>query len=243
MSINKECPRNLCGAVSMVKRLIIIFIFLILNFKVCFAFDLLNISEKSLSYRNSTDDMIITNYSISSMDTIQKHKEMKKKSSIAALSLALSPLILATGLTTLNALAIEKRDVFDMKYWQMSYILLFQPSITLFTIPGHIYVHNSILKVYCIEFIKVVFLIAEFSSFSITPVICDSDQCDENNSSAALFIGSSLLFGAAYIYEVVDITVSAKKYNDKMLNKNTNLFYIQPLAWKGEYRLNVGYSF
>ena len=97
MSKNKECPRNLCGAVSMVKRLIIIFIFLILNFKVCFAFDLLNISEKSLSYKNSTDDMIITNYSISSTDKIQKHKEMKKKSSTTALALALSPLILALG--------------------------------------------------------------------------------------------------------------------------------------------------
>ena len=68
----------------------------------------------------------------------------------------------------------------------------------------------------------------------------------ESSQAGEAFALSFALIGSCgtYLYEIIDVTLAAKRYNEKLRRYHEQHgFYIQPLAWEGEYQLNVGYRF
>ena len=116
-------------------------------------------------------------------------------------------------------------------------------SLMFFSIPGHFYVEDSAKKTGLLFLAKAISFGAITGITALSSIRDPDTESDHNNSDdflIGLYFGSLTVIGI-YIYEMIDVYSSAKIENLE-INKQQGLF-IQPLAWKGEYRFNVGYSF
>lgn len=126
--------------------------------------------------------------------------------------------------------------------WEVWYPI----SLMFLSIPGHIYVKDSFKKTGKVFLIKAAIFglfsgMAMLSSFSTAMSDnVDNEQKAQNGNYVLFYIGDLIVTGI-YIYEVIDSYKSVERYNE-IISKQRG-FFIQPLAWKGEYRFNVGYKF
>ena len=158
-------------------------------------------------------------------------KSIKLVSPWMAFFLASIPLTTST-----LAWVIEAQKVNDLKYFAYAPIYTLV-SVTLFTIPAHLYVHDTLLNTSVIITSKA--LLASAITFFSTHD-CNSDQeCDRNVGLSFLGIISYTSF---YIGELIYIPFAAKQYNEKINNQQQG-FYVLPYAYKDQYRVNVGYRF
>jgi len=130
-----------------------------------------------------------------------------------------------------------------------SYIqqIIIPASIVFLPIPSHIYTEDSGPKTSALTLLKLMFLgITEMGYFTGLGGLACVDHPDNCNSSSndviTLFVIGVSGFGGIYLYELIDAPFAAIRYNEK-IQKQQQGFFVQPLAWKGECRVNVGYSF
>lgn len=124
------------------------------------------------------------------------------------------------------------QDFFDPDAWRVfSMAVIVSPlSLTLLPISAHTYVGDPFIKTACLTLFK--------SALWFGTLIAIGSL---GNFKMSCIIGNSFI-GGVYLYELIDAPLAARRYNEK-LKKQQESFYIQPLAWNGEYRLNVGYNF
>jgi len=117
-------------------------------------------------------------------------------------------------------------------------------SFTLFTIPAHVYVHDSFLK-YPFIFIGKAISLYVFFDFAANSGRCNRCEngctgCDDFKDKMGMILGISGFFGI-YLYELIDAPLAASRFNEEI--KQEQGFYVLPYASKDQYRINLGYQF
>jgi len=107
------------------------------------------------------------------------------------------------------------------------------------TIPAHLYVEDPFLKYVGIDLVKFLGLSA-FVYGIPGAIVCSIENCDNGGSGGLALLGL-ITSAAVYIFELIDVPMTAQDYNEKLKWKEN--FYIKPTSWKGEYIVNVGYEF
>lgn len=124
----------------------------------------------------------------------------------------------------------------DPEIWMEYLVSIYPASMSILTVPAHMYVESSIKKVTICTVLKVAF-------WAITATAVPSEYPFEPSFTITKMM--TLLFGltgigATYLYELVDITLTARRSHEAARARG---FFIQPLAGPGEYRLQLGYRF
>ncbi|MDD5223757.1 MAG: hypothetical protein PHE84_07185 [bacterium] len=121
--------------------------------------------------------------------------------------------------------------------------LIIPASAILLPIPSHIYVKDSGLKTVGLTVLKLGFwgIMGIGIVASLGQLACMDHPDDCGSNPFPIFIFGAVGLGGIYVYELIDAPLAANRYNEKIQQQQG--FYVKPLAWKGEYRLNVGYNF
>ena len=118
-------------------------------------------------------------------------------------------------------------------------------ALIILPIPEHIYIHDNVLKNIIITIGKITFLavfIGNLEAFG-HDVDCENNCGNQHDPEVGMAVGLSGI-AAIYLYELIDAPFAAIRYNEKIKEEEQQQeIYVQPSAWKGEYRVNVGYRF
>ena len=124
----------------------------------------------------------------------------------------------------------------DPEVWMEYLVSIYPASMSILTIPAHMYVESSIRKVTICTVLKVAF-------WAVTATAVPSEYPFEPSFTMTkmmtLFFGIAGI-GATYLFELADITLTAKRAREASSARG---FFLQPLAGPGEYRLQLGYRF
>ena len=123
--------------------------------------------------------------------------------------------------------------------------LIIPASAVLLPIPSHIYVKDSGPKTVALTLSKFAFwgVMGKGLLSGYGALACEdhANDCNAGSDALPLFVFGAIGLGGIYLYELIDAPLAANRYNEKIQQQQG--FYVQPLAWKGECRVNVGYNF
>lgn len=190
--------------------------------------------------------LLISNSTVKSLslneeETIIQTPEKKKKWVPLVMNIFLPPLSLVVGSTIGASIASEPVEEWLKYSW--GFIPL---SLTLTTIPSHIYVEDDMGKTLFLPLGKLLWT----GGFLFSSFICalsglcgiDRGECSHPPESLCVllyFIGAIPTFGV-YIWETVDAVSKVEEYNRKLEQKT---FYLFPMVGKNGPMLGVRINF
>jgi len=207
-----------------------------------------------LSFYNSgfyKDDYSILSGNIEEkeVEILKKDIPKKKKPYITLLTNVALPVVITPSLGAL-AVPLYFHGYWEDYWWGIAYIA--PPVFSFTTIPAHIYVRSSFVKIvgliYCKVFLGIGTIFLGWATGYAACIDGEEGECEsgEKTAIALISIGASIL-GGIYIYEVIDTYRAAVKYNEKLEKERENSqssFFIQPIITpKGDIFLTGGIRF
>lgn len=192
----------------------------------------------SASYSLLDDDILLASKASPSAPGEEDQPREGKKSPYVAAGMAVAPIPASLLIMYLQIIAGSDDWSFwdDPEAWMEYLVSVFPASLTIFTVPAHMYAETSIYKL-------TIFTVIKAGFWAVAATAIPSDYPFEPSFTIAKMM--TLVFGlggvgAAYLYELIEIPRSVKRRNEALLR---NSLFITPLAGKGEYRLSLVYRF
>jgi hypothetical protein len=187
------------------------------------------------------DNKILSEIAEKIGENIQIEKGVKRKKPYVTL---LTNVLLPASILSELEVAIISIDPEDL-LWHTA-VWAVPSSLTLTTLPAHIYADNSFPKVFLFIMVKIVGGLIIFSGVMKEVECAWADTLSCSASLGEYIIGNFIIF-SIYISEVIDTYRAAVKYNEKLEKEKQNSqssFFIQPIIIpKGDIFLTGGIRF